>query len=580
MIIRDPLYNYIYLTSVEQKIVDNILFQRLRHISQNGAAYYTYPSNHSCRFLHSLGTMEIAGRMVASMLANSADGALDHLQLACEELIAKCSGSAANAMAPIVEAEPYAVADDLLTVYSHYGLEYAVLKAEIGAGRPEFSSAASREYVWLVVFEAVRIAALLHDLGHFPYSHSLEDSFVEEEGEDLSWINGVFARKHAGIHVKALHERVGIGLLDAVLPESGLNPFERLCRMLARRILCSVAPEDGITYFLHTIFAGDLDADRLDYSMRDPRFSGMELGAFDLDRITSNILVVEDGQGLRVVPSIRALPAIESFYHQRYLVYKYLVYHHGTTRMNELVKRIVHELAVAYVKGAPKKLVGLLKDRHFNYLWERCDDEGFFYCTEDWLFSLMCDLRAFRKELLEGCDEAECKKMGELQLMVDTFVCRRSVNFITLTKRINLYEELVRRVVTELASSTSFKKHDVVEHIIEACATQGSRVFEDTKAKHSVDVFVLETKPKTVFNRENRVDAMLACKDGALARVTDYSTYLASLKECIAGDQQFHIVLFGEGIKNRVRGNPDRIEAIKHDLVVDIAKAVAIQFDS
>lgn len=39
MIIRDPLYNYIYLADVEQRMVDNVLFQRLRHISQNGAAY-------------------------------------------------------------------------------------------------------------------------------------------------------------------------------------------------------------------------------------------------------------------------------------------------------------------------------------------------------------------------------------------------------------------------------------------------------------------------------------------------------------------------------------------------------------
>lgn len=72
---------------------------------------------------------------------------------------------------------------------------------------------------------------------------------------------------------------------------------------------------------------------------------------------------------------------------------------------------------------------------------------------------------------------------------------------------------------------------------------------------------------------------MLVFKDGTLARVTDYSTYLASLKECIAGDQQFHIVLFGEDVKMRVGGNPDRMEAIKRDLVNDLARSVAVQFE-
>ena len=56
-------------------------------------------------------------------------------------------------------------------------------------------------------------------------------------------------------------------------------------------------------------------------------------------------------------------------------------------------------------------------------------------------------------------------------------------------------------------------------------------------------------------------------------------TYLASLKDCVAGDQQFHLVLFGKDIKERVSNNSDRIEAIKHDLVVDLARAVAIQFE-
>lgn len=59
--IRDPIHNYIYLTYVEENVVEHSLFQRLRFISQNGSAYYTYPSNRHCRFLHSLGVMKLGG---------------------------------------------------------------------------------------------------------------------------------------------------------------------------------------------------------------------------------------------------------------------------------------------------------------------------------------------------------------------------------------------------------------------------------------------------------------------------------------------------------------------------------------
>lgn len=234
--------------------------------------------------------------------------------------------------------------------------------------------------------------------------------------------------------------------------------------------------------------------------------------------------------------------------------------------MNELVKRIVHKLAVAYVRGTPGRLVNLLKSRRFSYLWEHCNDEKYFICTEDWLFSLLCELRESRKDLFSSeQSESERLELENLLLMVDTFVCRTSSNFITLTKRTNLYEELVMRLATALASSFDPSSQVVVEGVLSAYATQGNRIFSETKAKHGIDVFILETKPKTVFNRFNEVDAMLVCKDGVLARVTDFSPYLASLKKCVAEDQQFHIVLFGKDIKKELGGNPALIEEIKCD---------------
>lgn len=579
MIIRDPIYNYIYLTKVEQKIVDSPMFQRLRHISQNGAACYTYPSNHGCRFLHSLGTMEIAGRMVVSILLNSEKDTLEYLKIECDELIDACRKTAAIAGNLTGDAERAAVESSSTIVYSHYGLEHTVLRSEVEAGAV-LSEAAHCQFVWLVMFEAVRIAALLHDLGHFPYSHSLEGAFASGNDEKLSEIEGIFNKKHKDFsHVSALHERIGIGLLDVVLPEKELNPFERICRIAARMILCSTESDDGASCLLHSIIAGDLDADRLDYSMRDPRFSGMELGAFDLDRITSNILVVGDGGRLRVVPSIRALPAIESFYHQRYLVYKYLVYHHGTMRMNELIKRIVHQLAAFYAKGSPANLIELLRSRRFDYLWVHCNDERFFTCTEDWLFSLMCELRESRDNLMKECAKEDLAALGDLLTMVDTFVCRKSLNFITLTKRTNLYEELVSRIDVALNSRTYLERRELVERVLGACEVQGSRIFLEIKSKYKVDVFVLETKPKTVFNGDGKAGALLACKDGKLARLTDCSPYLASLLKCVDGDQQFHVVLFGDGIKDRARRDSNLVEAIKGDLINAIAAAVAIQFD-
>ena len=60
---RDPIHNFIRVSSVERKIIDSPFFQRLRHIHQLATTYLIYPSATHKRFEHSLGVMELAGRV-------------------------------------------------------------------------------------------------------------------------------------------------------------------------------------------------------------------------------------------------------------------------------------------------------------------------------------------------------------------------------------------------------------------------------------------------------------------------------------------------------------------------------------
>ena len=71
-LIRDPIHNYIFISELEHKIINDRMFLRLQHISQQGLAYLTYPSNRTSRFPHSLGCMHIGGRMISTLLAKNA----------------------------------------------------------------------------------------------------------------------------------------------------------------------------------------------------------------------------------------------------------------------------------------------------------------------------------------------------------------------------------------------------------------------------------------------------------------------------------------------------------------------------
>ena len=75
---------------------------------------------------------------------------------------------------------------------------------------------------------------------------------------------------------------------------------------------------------------GEIDADRLDYCIRDAHAAGLEFGAIDIERIVSNMMLCKDqDNNFLMIPTDNALSAIESFYHQRYLLYKYEIYHHS-----------------------------------------------------------------------------------------------------------------------------------------------------------------------------------------------------------------------------------------------------------
>lgn len=118
--IRDPIHVFVHLDTDERKVLDSRPFQRLRHISQLALTYLIYPGATHKRFEHSLGVMELAGRVFDTITSES--NVTDEVR----ELV------------------------------------------------PEITRADERNY-WRRV---LRMAALCHDIGHLPFSHAAEDELL------------------------------------------------------------------------------------------------------------------------------------------------------------------------------------------------------------------------------------------------------------------------------------------------------------------------------------------------------------------------------------------------------------------
>jgi uncharacterized protein len=160
--------------------------------------------------------------------------------------------------------------------------------------------------------EAAQVAILLHDIGHGPFSHALEESIID------------------GL----THEDLSVLLMDNLNRE-----FDGRLE-IAISIFNNLYPKK----FLHQLVSGQLDMDRMDYLMRDSFYAGVVEGTIGTERIIKMLNVVDD----QLVVEAKGIYSIEKFLIARRLMY-WQVYFHKTViaAENLLVKLLRRAREVA-----------------------------------------------------------------------------------------------------------------------------------------------------------------------------------------------------------------------------------------
>ena len=148
--------------------------------------------------------------------------------------------------------------------------------------------------------EATRIAILLHDIGHGPFSHALENCIIPD------------------LH----HEKLSLWFMDELNKEFNSE----------LSLAISIFKNQYHKKFLHQLVAGQLDMDRLDYLRRDSFFTGVTEGVVGSQRIIKMLQVVDDN----LVVEAKGIYSIEKFLIARRLMY-WQVYLHKTVLVGELL---------------------------------------------------------------------------------------------------------------------------------------------------------------------------------------------------------------------------------------------------
>ena len=291
--IRDPIYGFIPVDEFDLGLIDHKLIQRLRWVSQLPLEQLVYPSAQHSRFEHSLGVMHLAGIAAESLVRNSR----------------------------IRFKEAAEFHEDLRD------LKFAKQKG--------------------IFVRCARWAGLLHDIGHAPFSHTLEDA--------CKYCG------HSGIFYN--HEFYGSFLARRVFED--LKEQQKTIIRIVQRVLNKKIPLEELyppEMLLRRIIDGPMDVDKGDYLPRDSYHCGVSYGVYDHQFLWKNVVITKRFQmGVKAKAALEAWALVLA----RHRMFNYVYKHH--------VRNITDALLVEILHASFQKLAGTVNLRDILPLWGYAD---------------------------------------------------------------------------------------------------------------------------------------------------------------------------------------------------------------
>lgn len=432
--ITDNVHGTIYLSEFESKLISTPFFYRLHDIYQSSTVYLTFPSNRTKRYEHSIGTMELASEIFFAGMANanSVDRKdfLEQLYNYVYKVVDKLYAAEINGVEYLKKTDGLGQAiakthlqkeklekcifnsvrnESILdSALEHYAIcFFDTLNKTSDTVEDVGKQIARYLYVYQAILEAIRIAALFHDVGHPPYSHIIEEILQEiytackddensnpqrfngEKRQELlkcleTFISDDQQRQSAELKFllpieegkkkgrAAIHEQVGLRMLQLAIEDVFPNKIKEinnshlpldekvgkaLYHILVVEFTFAILLEKSMLFkSIHRIIDGVIDADRLDYIMRDSQNSGVDWGKIPYKRVIDSARLVrpisKNENFFAIAFPQKEQEDLEDILIIRYKIFSRINFHHRSKKTATLLQGAVKELAFDYLESS------------------------------------------------------------------------------------------------------------------------------------------------------------------------------------------------------------------------------------
>lgn len=452
----DNLYGFIdFERELFDKVVQDPFFLRLHNIKQMGLAFYVFPDAVHTRFSHSLGVYSIVNRVLQQRKEHLKPNDID--------------------------------------------------------------------------LQKVLLSALLHDIGHLPLSHTIESALAEfekreSEEEKHKSKSDFFAESSQNIIETgleqtiekekpkiALHEKLGEEVLKAnekistYLGQMGIVPLD-ISAGFKGDIASVVKEEQGtgsfysnqIRNFLHS----QMDADRIDYILRDSGFTGVKTGGFDIDKLLNSIFYdTETNYGI----DQSGIRALEQFLMSRFSALCQIVGNKSVSAFEFMAKELYLSLLDFKKKGlfdigipihSYRDIISLLKTKPWEFL----------SFTDDYFFTLIREVMKQRKRI-QGLNPNIVKyaeMITNVRPLVPVTYCEIFSDFISE----EIFIDRLRKDL-EFKSKIAFEAGITIDEII-------------IPEQHEFSLFKTKNDPIQVYCNGNKMhDNVSECRSSLLQFIAD-----------------------------------------------------------